>query len=79
MPLLHELRQPRQQSTRVKHKTVYDPTEVFDDHVIVGTMNGTVARLKWDGSELTANDIIKRETIKNVHHFSKQHICICFN
>lgn len=69
LPLLHELRQPRQPTTRVKHRVVPEFMEVFDDRVIVGTMNGTVASLKWDGSELTANDIIKRETIKRVYEF----------
>lgn len=66
LPLLHELRTPRVQATRVKHKVVPLLMEAFDDRVIVGTMTGTVACLTWDGSELTANDIIKRETIKRV-------------
>lgn len=74
LPLLSELYEPRQQTTRVTHKVVPELLDVYDERVVVGTMSGTVASLKWDGSELTANDIIKKETIKRVNRL---HISEC--
>lgn len=69
LPLLNDLRTPRTQTTRVKHKAVPEFADMFDDRVLVGSLNGTVASLKWDGSELTVSDIIKRDSIKTVTEF----------